>query len=98
MFSKILYCGIKYVILVTYKTQYQNLNHLQKNYTGRNDSKFAIGKYHINAMEIIKPFQVNIFMPIPFPLDYLQKNAISDLWSVQGAFQRNHRKKLGILR
>ena len=28
----------------------------------------------------------------------LQKEAISDLWSVQGTFQRNQRQKLGILR
>ena len=32
--------------------------------TGRNDSKFSIGKYHINTIEIIKLFQVNIFMPV----------------------------------
>ena len=31
---------------------------------GRNNSKFTIGKYHINTMEIIKLFQVNIFMPV----------------------------------
>ena len=31
---------------------------------GRNDSKFTIGKYHINTTEIIKLFQVNIFMPV----------------------------------
>ena len=45
------------------------MNHLQKNYlehvkTGRNDSKFTIGKCHINTMEIIKLFQVNIFIPV----------------------------------
>ena len=28
----------------------------------------------------------------------LQKEAILDLWSVQGGFQRNQRQKLGILR
>ena len=34
----------------------------------RNDSKFTIGKYHMNTMEIIKLFPVNIFMPvIKFP-------------------------------
>ena len=31
---------------------------------GRNDSKFTIGKYHINTMEIIKLFRVNIFMSV----------------------------------
>ena len=31
---------------------------------GRNDSKFTIGKYHINTMDIIKLFRVNIFMPV----------------------------------
>ena len=48
---------------------YRNFNYLQKNYlecikTGRNDSKFNIGKYHIKTMQIIKLFQVNIFMPV----------------------------------
>ena len=60
--SEILFCGVKYLTLVPYKTQDQNLNHLQKHYlecikTGRNDSKFTIGKYHINTMEIIKLFR-----------------------------------------
>ena len=81
------------------------MNHLQKNYfeyvkTGKNDGKFAIGKCHINTMGIIKLFQVNIFMPV-FSLEnlvILQKEVISDLWSVQGAFQRNQRQKLRILR
>ena len=27
-------------------------------------SKFTIGKYHINTVEIIKLFQVNIFVPV----------------------------------
>ena len=36
----------------------------QNGMMGRNDSKFTIGKYHINTMEIIKLFQVNIFMPV----------------------------------
>ena len=45
------------------------MNHLQKSYfeyvkTGRNDNKFTIGKYHMNTMEIIKLFQVNVFMPV----------------------------------
>ena len=31
---------------------------------GGNDSKFTIGKYHINTMEINKLFRVNIFMPV----------------------------------
>ena len=31
---------------------------------GRNDSKFTIGKCHINTMDIIKLFQVNIFMAV----------------------------------
>ena len=50
-----------------------NLNHLQETYIEyvkmrRNDSKFTIGKYHINMMEIIKLFPVSIFMPVPkFP-------------------------------
>ena len=45
------------------------MHHLQKDYreyikTGNNDKKFTMGKYHINTMEIIKLFPVNIFMPI----------------------------------
>ena len=32
--------------------------------TRRNDSKFTIGKYHINTIEIINLFGVNIFMPV----------------------------------
>ena len=45
------------------------MNHLQKKYlecikTGKNDSKFAISKYHINTMKIIKLFPVNIFIPV----------------------------------
>ena len=41
------------ITLVPYKTQQQNLNHLQKNYieyikTGRNDSKFTIGQHNWN--------------------------------------------------
>ena len=30
----------------------------------RNNSKFTIGKCHINTMKIIKLFQVKIFMPV----------------------------------
>ena len=37
---------------------------MHQNRMGRNDSKFTIVKYHINTMEIIKLFQVNIFMPV----------------------------------
>ena len=32
--------------------------------TGKNDSKFTVDKYHINTMEIIKLFRVNIFTPV----------------------------------
>ena len=32
--------------------------------TEMNDSKFTIGKYHINTMDIIKLFRVKIFMPV----------------------------------
>ena len=32
--------------------------------TGRNDSKFAIGMYHINTMKINKLFSVNVFIPV----------------------------------
>ena len=62
-----LFCGVRYVTLVRYNTKQQILHHLQTNYlecikTGRNDSKFTIGKYLINTMEIIKLFRLNIFM------------------------------------
>ena len=45
------------------------MHHFQTNYlecikTGRNDSKFTIGKYLINTMEIVKLFRVNIFMSV----------------------------------
>ena len=50
-------------------------------------------------MQIIKLFRVNIFVCSKvFSLDNLvifQKEAILDLWSVQGAFQRNQRQKNG---
>ena len=35
-----------------------------QNKMGKNDRKFTIGKYHINTVEIIKLFQVNIFIPV----------------------------------
>ena len=38
-------------------------NYLECGKMGRNDSKFAIGKYHVNTMEIIKLLRINIFMP-----------------------------------
>ena len=31
---------------------------------GRNDSRFTIGKYHINTLEIMKLLRINIFMPV----------------------------------
>ena len=49
---------------------------------------FTIGKYHINTMEIIKLFLINIFMPV----------SNFDLWSIKGILQRNQRQKLRILR
>ena len=30
----------------------------------RNDSKFIIGKYHLNTMKIIKSFLIAIFRPV----------------------------------
>ena len=39
-------------------------NYLECVKTGRNDSKFTIDNYHINTVEIIKVFKVNIFMLI----------------------------------
>ena len=78
------------------------MNHLQKSYfeyvkTGRNDNKFTIGKYHMNTMEIIKLFQVNVFIPVT-------KFAYLTIWLFwkrrsfgQGAFQRNQLQKFRIL-
>ena len=31
---------------------------------GRNNSKFTVGKYRINTIEIIESFRVNVFMPV----------------------------------
>ena len=67
---------------------------------GRSDSRFTIDKYHINTMEITKLFRANICMPVTKLLDnlvILQNEVISDLWSVQGASQRNQWQKLWIL-
>ena len=55
-----------------------------QNKMGRNDRKFTIGKYHINTVEIIKLFQVNIFIPVTkFPcltiFFILQKEALLDI-------------------
>ena len=52
-----------------YHIKQSNRNHLQKKHLecvkmGRNDSKFTVGKYHMNTMEFIKSFPVNIFMPV----------------------------------
>ena len=62
-----IFCGIKYVTIEPYNTVTE-LASFTKNYlkhvkTGRNDSKFTIGKYPINTREIIKLFWANIFMP-----------------------------------
>ena len=74
------------------------MNHLQKNYleyvkTGRNGSKFTIGKYHINIMEIIKLFQVNNFMPVTkFPSLtiwlFCQKGPFQILGQFRGPFEK----------
>ena len=83
------------------------MHHLQKNYlecikTGKNDSKFTIDKYHLNIMEFIKLFPVNIFMPVTkFPrltiLLFCKKQPFRIFGQFKGAFQRNQWQKLGIL-
>ena len=62
--------GVKYVTLATLQNKKnRTLIIYKKNYlecvnTGRDNTKFTSGKYHINTMEIIKLFLVNIFMPV----------------------------------
>ena len=82
------------------------MHHLQKNYlecikTGVNDSKFTIGEYHVIAMEIIKVYPVNIFIPVTSFLGWkfchFAKRGHFDLWSVRGFLQRNQQQILGIL-
>ena len=93
--SKNVFCGVRHVTLVPYKKQ-QNMNHFhtkKKSWmqqcakTRRNDSRFTIGKYLYACNKGSSPVDLII----------LQKKAISNLWSVKGAFQRNQRQKSGIL-
>ena len=70
--------------------------------TGGNDGKFTIGKYHINKMEIIKLFQVNIFILVTkFPhltiWLFWKRRVFQIFGQFKGAFQRNQQQKLGIL-
>ena len=54
---------------------------------GRNDRKFNFAQYHINTMEIIKLFVIKNYMSVSTLIDnfiILQKEALSDLWSIQG--------------
>ena len=56
--------------------------------TEMNDSKFAIGKYNINTMEMIKICSINMFMLVSdFPwltIFFSQKEALLDLRPTQG--------------
>lgn len=63
--------------------------------TIRNGSKFTIGKYYINTMEMeIVISCKNVYACITFFLIYnffiFEKQAIADLWSMQGVILRNH--------
>ena len=78
------------------------MNHLQKNClecikTGRNNTKFTIGKYHINTMEIIKLFRVNIFIPATkSTLNYLCKRKLFQIFGqVTGLFNETNGKNWG---
>ena len=66
---------------------------------GRNDSKFTIGKYYVNTMNIIKLFRVNIFMPVTkFPhltiWLFSQKRPFQIFSQFRGLFKKNQRQKL----
>ena len=91
--SKNLICGVKYVNIVT-KLESFTKNHLECVKTGRNNIKFTIGKYHINTMEIIKLFQVNIFIPVTkLTLNYLCKRKPFQIFGqVTGLFSKTNGK------
>ena len=84
--------------LLTYITQ-QLTSFTKKNYlewvkARINDSKFAIDKYPINTVEIIKLFPVQVFMSASnFPwlaiLWFYKKEVLSDLLSIQEVTQGN---------
>ena len=56
---------------------------------GKNDNKFTIGKYHLNTMEFIKLFPVNIFMPVTkFPRLTILLFCKKRLFRIFGQFKR----------
>ena len=59
--------------------------------TEMNDSKFTIGKYNINTMEMIKICSINMFMfGSDFPwltIFFSQKEALLDLRPTQGVIR-----------
>ena len=81
------------------------MNYLQKNYlkrikTGRNDSKFTIGKYRIHTMEIIKLILVNICVPeTKFPylkiLLFCRRSSFRIFDQFRGLFKQTKRRNWG---
>ena len=67
---------------------------------------FTSAKYHINTIAFIKSCPIKNVKPVSnFPwlasllnLLILQKEALLDLWSIQGVVRRNQRQKLEIFR
>ena len=80
-------------------------SHLHKNYlecveTERDDSKFTIGKCHINTIEIIKLFQVNIFMSVTkFPhltiWLFCRRRLVQIIGWFRGLFKETNNKNQG---
>ena len=99
-FPKNLFCGVKHVTLVPYKTVTE-LESLTKKLSWMHQNRKEWWQIYywqvISTQEIVKFFQMNIFMPVAkflcltILLCILQKEGIFDLCSVQGAFQRNQR-------
>ena len=97
-----LFCGVKYVTLVPYNTEQQNLHHLQNNYLECVKEKKGLitnllSDKYINTIEIIKLFRVNIFMPVtklPFLTIFLfcKKRPFRIFDQFRGLFQETNSK------
>ena len=65
----------------------------------KKDSKFTIGKYHINTMKIIKLLQVSIFMPVTrFPgltIWLFCKRRLFQIFGQFGSFSKKPLAKIG---
>ena len=67
---------------------------------GKEYNRFTIGMYHVNTMEIIELFSINIFMPVTnFPcltiLLFFKRKSLRVFGLFKGFFKK---QKLGILR